>query len=119
MLATTGACLRAAAAVLALLVLATSPRACTLVYLRWRRVCGSTSTQPALSANGLSRMKSGATCGGTTCSMSKASIRVSLLPSAKVRTKVARLFGPSTATRRWEKLRSTAYLSMYFISAGT
>ncbi|MNT62977.1 hypothetical protein D3C72_2007480 [compost metagenome] len=64
-------------------------------------------------------MKSGATCGGTTCSMSKASMRVSLLPSGRVRKNVARFPGPSTATNLWEKLRSTAYFSMYFISAGT
>ncbi|MEQ8193008.1 MAG: hypothetical protein RIB59_00825 [Rhodospirillales bacterium] len=62
--------MRTAAAVFGLGAEATSPRAKIFSYLGWRMVAGSTANQPAESASGLCRTKSGAHCGGTTWIMS-------------------------------------------------
>ncbi len=101
--ATTGACLRAAAAVFAFGAFITSPSDQTLSWVLWRSVAWSTSTQPAASARGETRTKSGAVCGGQTCSMSN-SISTSRRASPGVLTsRTARRAGPSTAMRSWKK----------------
>src|SRR6056297_3694994 len=113
--ATVGACLRAAAAVLALGAFITSPSDQMLSYRVWRRVAWSTSTQPAASASGDTRMKSGAVWGGQTCSMSNSTSTVVGAPSGALTAKVAFFAGPSTAIRVWKKFRVASYLRTYSI----
>ncbi|KAG1384996.1 hypothetical protein G6F59_017672 [Rhizopus arrhizus] len=96
--ATVTICLRAAAAVLALLGLMPSPRPNTLSKRTCRRLPGSTSHQPAASASALSRTTSCGTCGGTACSMSKDFSTRDTLPSAPFTSNQALRAGPSTAT---------------------
>jgi hypothetical protein len=74
--------------------------------------------QPALSAKGLERTKSGASCGGQTWIMSKLRSMVSFL-SSLVTSNQAFFAGPSIFTRRLLKLRATPYFLIYSISAGT
>ena len=85
----------------------------------WRRVDWSTSTQPAASASGETRMKSGAVWGGTTWSMSNSTVTSSGSVSGFATVKVAVLAGPSTDLRLWKKFSVAWYFSMYFSSAGT
>jgi hypothetical protein len=64
----------------------------------WRSVAWSTPIQPAASASGETRMKSGAICGGTACSMSNSVSTMVVAPSASARRNQARRAGPSTFT---------------------
>ena len=77
------------------------------------------STPPAASASGLTRMKSGAFCGGTTWIMSKSDVTDSLLPSGNARVNVARFATPSIALSVWPKFSVMSSRCTHSISAGT
>ncbi|MCY1376631.1 hypothetical protein D9M69_641390 [compost metagenome] len=64
-------------------------------------------------------MKSGETCGGTTCSRSKVFAWRVTLPSASLTSNHAVFAGPSTLTRFELNANRALYFSMYFISGGT